>query len=144
MARDEGGGIGVLPFAEGVRLPGVRELVRISARLAVKGSGVRVVPGDVRVEGGGRGLVGGGGRALGCAGRVVGRVVAPVGGEEGRAEAGAWREVAPDGGTGGRVGAGAWEGGAADTLCDRARIDALMGEGLQSKAAVVGRVATID
>jgi len=90
-------------------------------------------------------LLGGGARAfaLGCAGRGGGRVVAPVGGKGGRTEAGAGRGVAPVGGTGGRVGASAWGRGAADTLCDRSRRDALMGESLQSRAALVGRVATI-
>ena len=51
--------------------------------------------------------------------------------------------VIPVGGTDGRVGAGACGWGAADTLCDRSRRDAMMGESLQSRAAVVGRVATI-
>jgi len=51
--------------------------------------------------------------------------------------------VVPVGGTDGRVGAGACGWGAAATLCDRSRRDAWTGESLQSKAAVVGRVATI-
>ena len=42
------------------------------------------------------------------------------------------------------MGAGAWEGEAADTLCDNSRRDALIGASLQSRAVVVGRVATID
>jgi len=57
--------------------------------------------------------------------------------------AGVGRVVAPTGGTGGRVGAGAWERGAADTLCDRSRRDALMGESLRSRAELVARVATM-
>jgi len=82
--------------------------------------------------------------ALGCAGRRGGRVVALVGGKRGRGGAGAGRVVASYGGTGGRVGAGTWGGGAADTLSDRSRKDALMGASLQSRAAVVVRVARID
>jgi len=70
-------------------------------------------------------------------------VVAPVGGTGGRTEGSAGRVVAPARGTCGRVGAGAWEGGAADTLCDRSCRDGWMGESLLSRAAVVGRVATI-
>ena len=54
------------------------------------------------------------------------------------------RVVAPVGGTGGRVGAGAWVGGAADTLCDRSRREALIEASLHSGAVEVGRVATID
>jgi len=50
VARDEGGGIGVLPFAERVRFPGVRELIGVGAGVAVEGSGVRVIPGNVGVE----------------------------------------------------------------------------------------------
>jgi len=63
VARDEGGGIWVLPFTEGVCCPGVRELVGVGARVAVKGSGVRVIPGNVGVERGGARLAGGGGGA---------------------------------------------------------------------------------
>jgi len=71
---------------------------------------------------------GGGARpfALGCVGRGVGRVVTLVGG------------------TGARVGACTGREGAADTLCDRSHREALMGESLLSRAALVGRVATMD
>jgi len=74
------------------------------------------------------GLSGGGARAFApdCFGRGVGRVVTRAGG------------------TGARVGAWAGGGGAADTLCDRSRREALMGESLLSRAELVGRVATID
>jgi len=41
------------------------------------------------------------------------------------------------------VGAGAWERGAADTLCDMSRRDALMGESLLSRAKLVAMVATM-
>ena len=70
----------------------------------------------------------GGARTLGLlgAGGGGGRVVAPVGGTEGRAVA------------------GACGGGAADTLCDRSRRDALIGERALSSAENVGRVATTD
>jgi len=64
--------------------------------------------------------------ALGCAGRSVGREVTLVGG------------------TGARVGACARGGVAADTLCDRSRREALIGESLESRAELVGRVATMD
>ena len=57
---------------------------------------------------------------------------------------GAGRMVVLVAGIGGRVGALAGRGGAADTLCNRSRKDALIGVSLQSKAADVGRVATID
>jgi len=74
------------------------------------------------------GLAGGGARgfALGCAGRGVGRV------------------VTLGGGMGARVGACTGGEGAADTLCDRSRRQALIGESLLSSAELVGRVATID
>jgi len=85
VARDESGGISVHPSPERVCLSGVPELVRVSSRVAVKGSGVRVVPGNVRVERGRGSFVSGGARvfALGCAGRGMGRVVALVGGKGG-------------------------------------------------------------
>jgi len=50
QARDESGGVGVLPFAERVCLPEVRELVGASARVAIKGSGVWVVSGNFGIE----------------------------------------------------------------------------------------------
>jgi len=64
VTRDESGGIGVLRFAERICFPGIRELVRVSARVAVEGSGVRVLPGNVRVERGGVSPVGGGEHGL--------------------------------------------------------------------------------
>ena len=106
--------------------------MRVGARVAVKGAGVRVVPGTVAVGRGRGSLVGGGARAfaLGCAGRGVGRVVTLVGG------------------TVARVGACTGGGGAADTLGDRSRRDALIGLRAVSKtfptARKVGRVATMD
>jgi len=63
--------------------------------------------------------------ALGCAGGGVGRVATSAGG------------------TGARVGAGAVVGGAADTLWDRSRRAAWIGESLESRAEEVGRVATM-
>jgi len=42
----------------------------------------------------------------------------------------------------GQVEAGAWEGGAADTLCDWSRRDALIWERASSRVGKVGRVAT--
>jgi len=73
---------------------------------------------EPQLEGGARVL------APGWAGSGVGRVVGPVGGTEGR------------------VGAGTWRGGAANTLCDRSRMDALIGARTVSSAGKVGRVAT--
>ena len=58
--------------------------------------------------------------------------------------ASAGRVVVPAWGPGGREGGGAWVGGAADTLCDRSRRDALIGASQLSRAVEVGRVATID
>jgi len=74
------------------------------------------------------GALGGGARpfARGCVWRGVGLVVTLVGG------------------TGARVGACTGRGGAADTVCDRLRREALMGESRLSRAVLVGRVATID
>jgi len=75
--------------------------------------------------------VGGAGRAFapGCAGRGVGRV------------------VTPDGETGACVGACTRSLGPADTLCDRSRRDALIGERAVSKsfstAGNVGQAAAI-
>ena len=43
MARDERGGVGVLPLTECVYLPGIREVVCV-------GAGVGVVLGNVRIE----------------------------------------------------------------------------------------------
>jgi len=73
---------------------------------------------------------------LGCAEGGVGRV--------GCAGRGAGRVVTLVGGTGARGGAGMLGGGAADTLCDRSRREALMGASLLSIAEPVGRVATMD
>jgi len=64
VARDEGSGIGVLPFTERVCFPAVRELVGVGARVAVKGSGIRVIPGNVGVERGRGSPAGGGGRTF--------------------------------------------------------------------------------
>lgn len=71
-------------------------------------------------------LLGGGTRnfVLVCAGRGLGRMAVPHGGMEGQVEA------------------GAWEGGAADTLCDWSRRDALIWERASSRVGKVGRVAT--
>jgi len=52
--------MGVHPFAERVRVPGLRELVRVGTGVAVEGSSVRVIPGNVGVEGRGGSLPAGG------------------------------------------------------------------------------------
>ena len=84
--------------------------------------------GEVRVEA--RVIVGGlqgGGPGMGTGGRAAGRVITPVGGIVGQSRA-----------------EGAWE--AALTLCatGRSRGEVLIGEGLESSAEEVGRVATMD
>jgi len=91
-------------------------------------------------------LLGGGARDFtrGCGGAGAVCVVALVGGTGGQVGASARRVVVPARGPGGRVRAGAWEGGAADTLCDRSQMEALIGASLLSRATEVGRVATID
>jgi len=60
MARDEGAGVGVLPLAESVCLPGVRELVRVGTGVSVEGASVRVISGYVGVERGRRSIRRGG------------------------------------------------------------------------------------
>jgi len=62
VACNERGGVGVLLFAECVGFPRIRELVRIGARIQVKGARVGVVPGNVGIERG-RGALGRGGSA---------------------------------------------------------------------------------
>jgi len=51
MARDESGRVGVLPLTKCVCFPRIRKLLRVRLRVAVKGPGIGVVPGNVRVEG---------------------------------------------------------------------------------------------
>ena len=68
------------------------------------------------------------------------------GGGEQLLEAGggaAGRVTTPTGGIGCRSGA-AGAGGVEPTLCDRSRSEVWIGESLLSRAAVVGRVATMD
>jgi len=64
MARNECCEVGVLPLAERIGFPGVRELIGIRTVVAVKGASVRVIPGYVLVERRGVALFGGGARAL--------------------------------------------------------------------------------
>ena len=78
--------------------------------------------------------------ALGLGGGGAG---APVGGMDGRVEAGAWFVVTLVGGTGDRVRAGAWGGGAV-TLCDRSRMAALIGSRTLWSAGQVGMAWTAD
>ena len=89
-------------------------------------------------------LLGGGARAWALGGGPVraGCVVVLGGGTGRRVGAGVGHVVAPVMGTSGQVGAGTWGGVAANTLCDRSCIAALMGASVPSSAGPVARVAT--
>jgi len=120
--------IRVLSLMERVRFQRIQELVRVGPGVTVNGASTRVIPGDIWVEGGG-GRLGGGASTRLCLG-LCWEGCGPCG------DTGRWN-WSPSGGLHRR-------GGAADTLCDRSRRAALMGESLLSRAELVGRVATID